>query len=100
MVDVNLVSIFQCRFPVGVAMLGIQMIHKERVAVRALYGMETGNHKYFCDQLEGKLNQPTNNKSNTTTAVIMPDLFCGNPILQPWFQNLALSEYRGSCDGR
>ena len=68
-----------------------------------VYGMDTGNHKHFCDRLASKLNQATNNNNKssttTTTAVIMPDLFRGNPILQPWFQNLGLSEYRGSVLG-
>ena len=52
-----------------------------------VYGMETGNHKSFCDTLSARLNDAT---------VLMPDMFRGDPILVPWFQTW-LSEGAGSC---
>jgi dienelactone hydrolase len=56
-----------------------------------VFGMETGNHKAFADSIAERLGPKE-------TAVIMPDLFRGNPILQPWLPSF-LSEYGGSVLG-
>lgn len=55
-----------------------------------VYGMETGNHKTFADSLAERL--------GSKAAVVMPDLFRGNPIMQPWFPSL-ISEMGGSVFG-
>lgn len=43
-----------------------------------VYGYDTGNHILFADVLADRLDA-------TKTAVLMPDLFRGNPIAQPLF---------------
>ena len=84
-----------------------------------VYGLNTGNHKAVADSLAKRLNQNENNDNNDddndtnnnnssnnnerkktklTTAVCMPDLFRGDPILQPWFQS-HISEMAGSVFG-
>ena len=42
-----------------------------------VFGPEAGNHKFFCDRLQGILGEDT--------AVWMPDLFRGTPIMRGYF---------------
>jgi len=44
-----------------------------------VFGYEAGNHRLFSDVLAKRLGGPTAG----TTAVLVPDLFRGNPICQP-----------------
>lgn len=54
-----------------------------------VYGMQTGNHKVFCDELSKRIPDAT---------ILLPDLFRGNPILMPWLTGY-LSELTGSILG-
>jgi dienelactone hydrolase len=64
---------------------GTPLAHKpERIVVvfTDVYGMDSGNHKAFADGLAERLG----------CAVVMPDLFRGVPILQPWLHNSSMAK--------
>ena len=46
------------------------------IVFTAVYGIDTGHHKVFAERLAERL--------TTNTTVMIPDLFRGTPILQPW----------------
>jgi dienelactone hydrolase len=48
-----------------------------------VFGIEAGNHKAFCDTLQGLMGEET--------AIWMPDLFRGNPIMTDWYGSDALT---------
>jgi dienelactone hydrolase len=48
-----------------------------------VFGIEAGNHKAYCDTLQGLMGDET--------AVWMPDLFRGKPLLTDWFGSDALT---------
>jgi dienelactone hydrolase len=46
-----------------------------------VYGIDSGNQKVICDALSDAF---SNNDDESTTLVIIPDLFRGNPIMKDW----------------
>lgn len=48
-----------------------------------VYGMDSGHHKVFADTLAERLSEDAKEQ----VAVVIPDLFRGTPILQPWMSN-------------
>lgn len=47
-----------------------------------VYGINAGHHKVFADMLAERLAE-----DGVSTSVIVPDMFRGSPILQPWMKN-------------
>ena len=60
-----------------------------------VYGLESGRHKVFADLLVA-----ATTTSSSNTAVLIPDLFRGDPILKPWIPSTSFAtELLGSALG-
>ena len=52
--------------------------HRVVVVFTDVYGLESGNHKAFCDTIQEELNK------SFPTTVYCPDLFYGHPLMRQW----------------
>ena len=66
--------------PMDCYLTGVPLASARRAVliVSDVYGFTSGNHRQFADRVAAAL-------ADEQAAVVLPDLFRGNPAMQPWF---------------